>query len=701
MKYIIKFIILLFPWCFVTAQSVNKMPGYALLPMKNVSEVMMDDEGYMWYALYGGGVCRYNGYQMDVFKSDYRNNMLIGESNTVVKLLEDKNGNICFGTHRGAYVLKKKDFRVMPIDTMLIHNRVRNMCITANGTLWIDSELGTFAYDRNYHRLHHTSVPTADLFSNNASNGRISYAQRPSVGKITRYDGKYVANGFSIDDLPQSLCDTLTKVSCVTIGTDGLCYVGDVHGLIVYNTKTGKAHRAPVVHDNVRGLAKRSRGGIYFISASKGLGEYTPDGNVRIIGGTGFFQIASDIKGHVWTSDLYGGVWRCDINDGTLAIDKEASSRNGEMVKDMVTDEYGHLWFVTENLMQEYIPDKHKVRLLTVTNRNIMLPDFRSIVREGLNMVLTSDSAYVTLSTADSHGSDRSTKVCSIKVDDEMHFLNSGSNSIEIPANATVVELFLSTLDFTNSQDTYFSYRIGKGEWNMLRRGENIISLINLSKGTYTIEVRATDKMGWMSETATRFTLKKLPHWYETWWAYSLYAIAIVTIMLLIMRNQRQKSMLNLRIRNLIDELERSKNIPKERLLEISIIDNTIGKTESTAKDNNELDKHNVVNAEFLQQATQCVERNLNDTDYKIERFAADMSTSRAGLYRKFEEADIEVKPNEFIRTVRLRHACRLLKTGEYTVAEIAYRVGFSSPSYFNRCFKDVYGVQPLQYKEQ
>ena len=78
MKYIIKFIILLFPWCFVTAQSVNKMPGYALLPMKNVSEVMMDDEGYMWYALYGGGVCRYNGYQMDGVKSDYRNNMLIG-----------------------------------------------------------------------------------------------------------------------------------------------------------------------------------------------------------------------------------------------------------------------------------------------------------------------------------------------------------------------------------------------------------------------------------------------------------------------------------------------------------------------------------------------------------------------------------------------------------------------------------------------
>ena len=71
---------------------------------------------------------------------------------------------------------------------------------------------------------------------------------------------------------------------------------------------------------------------------------------------------------------------------------------------------------------------------------------------------------------------------------------------------------------------------------------------------------------------------------------------------------------------------------------------------------------------------------------------------SRASLYRKFT-AITGQKPSEFVRTIRLQHACRLLKTGKYKVSDIGFMVGFSSPSYFYRCFKEVYGVQPSQYK--
>lgn len=86
--------------------------------------------------------------------------------------------------------------------------------------------------------------------------------------------------------------------------------------------------------------------------------------------------------------------------------------------------------------------------------------------------------------------------------------------------------------------------------------------------------------------------------------------------------------------------------------------------------------------------------KNLSDSDFSVETLSSEMGLSRVQLYRKVK-AITNHTPVEFIRIVRLRRAESLLKQGGRTVSEVSYEVGFSSPSYFSKCFKEYFGRLP------
>ena len=100
----------------------------------------------------------------------------------------------------------------------------------------------------------------------------------------------------------------------------------------------------------------------------------------------------------------------------------------------------------------------------------------------------------------------------------------------------------------------------------------------------------------------------------------------------------------------------------------------------------------------LVDKITKYIEAHLDDTELSVEQMATDIGMSRVQLYRRLVSVTGKT-PSEFIRLIRLRHAERLLAESQLTVSEIAYRVGFSSQRYFSRCFKDLYGYMPSQYK--
>jgi AraC-like DNA-binding protein len=77
---------------------------------------------------------------------------------------------------------------------------------------------------------------------------------------------------------------------------------------------------------------------------------------------------------------------------------------------------------------------------------------------------------------------------------------------------------------------------------------------------------------------------------------------------------------------------------------------------------------------------------------------AGELSLSRSKLYRKIKSLTGSTA-NEFIRKVRLKKAKQLLENKEFNISEVTYKVGFSSPSYFTKCFKEYYGVLPTDYR--
>ena len=96
----------------------------------------------------------------------------------------------------------------------------------------------------------------------------------------------------------------------------------------------------------------------------------------------------------------------------------------------------------------------------------------------------------------------------------------------------------------------------------------------------------------------------------------------------------------------------------------------------------------------FISQFKKIVEERLADSDLSVEDLAADMGLSRVQLYRKVK-ALTGSSPVDLLRKARLAQAHKLLQESTLSVSEIAYQVGFASPSYFTKCYKDEFGTVP------
>lgn len=136
------------------------------------------------------------------------------------------------------------------------------------------------------------------------------------------------------------------------------------------------------------------------------------------------------------------------------------------------------------------------------------------------------------------------------------------------------------------------------------------------------------------------------------------------------------------------------------RLL-FSRIDNLIqsrkklSKLFSNSDENDAFEKlSNETDKTFAAQLRKIIQDNLSDNEFNVERIGDEIGLSRVQLYRKVK-ALTGYSPVEIVRKARLTRARHLLQTTERTVSEVAYAVGFSTPSYFSKCYKDEFGESP------
>ena len=97
---------------------------------------------------------------------------------------------------------------------------------------------------------------------------------------------------------------------------------------------------------------------------------------------------------------------------------------------------------------------------------------------------------------------------------------------------------------------------------------------------------------------------------------------------------------------------------------------------------------------DFLSRFRAKVQEHISDDNLSVEQIGSEIGLSRVQLYRKVK-ALTGYSPVELVRITRLKAAAEMLKTTDKTISEIAYAVGFGTPSYFSKCFKELFGRQP------
>lgn len=100
------------------------------------------------------------------------------------------------------------------------------------------------------------------------------------------------------------------------------------------------------------------------------------------------------------------------------------------------------------------------------------------------------------------------------------------------------------------------------------------------------------------------------------------------------------------------------------------------------------------VDERFVEQLQKTIERHLDDSEFNVEALSEELSMSRAQLFRKTKSL-MGVSPVELIRHIRLRKAKQMLLNTDLTIQQVAYSVGFTSPSYFSKCYREFFGTTP------
>lgn len=102
----------------------------------------------------------------------------------------------------------------------------------------------------------------------------------------------------------------------------------------------------------------------------------------------------------------------------------------------------------------------------------------------------------------------------------------------------------------------------------------------------------------------------------------------------------------------------------------------------------------------FMRKAVKIIDRNIGNTDFSVEKMAADLGVSRTFLYNKMVTR-MEKSPNELIRDIRLDRGRELLMKSQLTISEIAFEVGYNNPKYFTKNFKKKYNMLPSEVRAQ
>lgn len=440
-------------------------------------------------------------------------------------------------------------------------------------------------------------------------------------------------------------------------------------------------HKVCATGGLVKDISADSSGAVYAAAGDKGFIHVSSSGDVKALNrGEDFTAVTLATDGTVWAATSRGSVYSYDPANGVLRSEDDSCLSGGESIKSLESDMAGHIWILADQYVKEYNPSNKAFRILRSTDKKIGMDYMHSVRRtDGDRVCVGGMGAFCVIPSSveldHKSASEIKPSVTSVIYGDTLILPGYDTRVLRLPPEHGECKIAFSTLDHIHASGISYAYRL-KGwqdEWIYLPQGNNIAYFSHLPKGSFRLELKATDRYGCWGETYDVMELHVLPAWYETWWAYIIYAVAAVSLSVGIIWLSR-------RIRQLL-ELHRRRGEVMLGGVDINVDETSLPK----------FDK------DFLQKAVCHVESHLSDPRYNVEQLSSDLCMSRMNLYRRIQSQTGRT-PTEFIRDIRLKKAAAMLENSDIAVKDVARMSGFSTPAYFSKCFKEMFGVLPTRY---
>ena len=640
-----------------------------------IKKFLVDDDSNLWVFHKTGADCI--SFRRKYFES--RENAGSQETRAVA---EDSAGRLWIGDRSNRLRVTDRDFNTLfyvgndgrqsPSPIPFASQPVYAIEMSPDGSAWIGTKGdGLYHIDLTAHSARHYSagspdpqlrIPTDTIYDILFSGNRMwlgSYGNGLITG-ITGSEGKY---HFShVNGQPQGM-----KIRSIFDAGNGRLILGTADGLVTADVSD---LRAPRFHINRYRSDDRGLKGNDVMSVVEYGGKI-----YACVFGSGLSRIDSD-----------------DILSDSLQFTNFMipSASSAGQIKTAVADSDG-IWVISEKSVNRFSPDSELYTLYPgeLFMGHYSLSEAAPALSDGRIVLGTSDGVtYFRPSLMHTDAAPRHhISVTGIRYQNDMdiHPLND-ADTINLSADRRSFSLYISPMKFGTGHETRFRYRIDgydKG-WNYTSESHPEITYNNLPPGYFTLIVESSAPDGSWQLDSRHIHIYAEPRVTETAWFRIIVVLLITGAILSII----YAALYFKRMRN---EIQKKYSL-------LMTVDNMSRDYQAThAEETSVADDEEARRRRFIEESVSYLNENLDNPALVVEDLARNAAMSRTAYFNRMKEIT-GLSPVDFIKQMRIKRAMSLLDDGYITIADVAYRVGFTDPKYFSRCFKAEMGMTPTQY---
>jgi signal transduction histidine kinase/DNA-binding response OmpR family regulator/ligand-binding sensor domain-containing protein len=542
--------------------SDNKKPDFGIF-----FDIEQDDiNGYIWTLSYSGVI---------VFKPEGSRIVQVNElaeqindrTNFFADIMKDRDGNIWFGTYNqdailvcpGRTAVVNYDLQFIRAETGYIPN-ITNIFEDNEGELWVaQNRLGIYLLERENSKIRKLDIPEIKDISSICSCSAlneiwVAAMYERNIYRLRKNDGKIVLTGITdmnVDNNTHVIRFLYEdKSGGVWAATDNNLLAWNHGGWQIVSSDCG----------NITGITGDSKGTIWLGTADKGLWQAVRkqdstvmknySTNTCSIAGNNISCIDADADGHLWFCVNERQVYRYDIVRQQFTDYTQKANTDNFVIFNIIAGDDRHLRISSSNQIVEFNPstgasvrfDAQSDITINSVNKNVVAK-----MRDG-SVVFGGDGGACIFTSSpqlDVPCEKVKTAVTDVKINGKPVYQRAENRrnsdrqkELVLYPGETNLEISFSSFNYLNPGKTGYAYKLeGVDEqWIYTESNRNFAVYNQLRKGRYTFLVKSTGNNRLWSSEITRLIIVKKPAFYETGWAYSVYAAMTALILFAVLR---------------------------------------------------------------------------------------------------------------------------------------------------------------------